>query len=249
MRLKTALPLLALTITATLMSGCVAPYVAAGAVGAESAGVAGNSISVGQQIDDAMIKSKINAYLLKVPQLTQGQSNISITVFNGIVLLLGQVPDATLKQQITSKVSQLNGVQVVYDQLMVGQPAGYAAYANDTWISAKVKANMLGNVNPLHFDVITEKGIVYLLGRVTQAEGDQAAYVASQTGGVKQVVKVYQIVKPQPKQVDQGTPASVKETAATEPSQPVQPASHSSTPASTQPASVGDYTVGSAASD
>ena len=254
MKVKTPLSLFALAISTSLMSGCVAPYVAASAVGAESAGVAGNSISVGQQIDDAMIKSKINGYLIKMPQLTEGKSNISITVFNGIVLLLGQVPEESLKQQIATAVSEMDGVQVVYDQLTVGPPTGYRVYASDTWISTKVKANMLGNVNPLHFDVITENSIVYLLGHVTKAEGDEAAHIASQTSGVKQVVKVYEIVKPQQQpQAATEKQAPVKETAPTVPGKATQPAAPEATPrASSQyngSSNAGEYSVGSNASD
>ena len=241
MKRKTILSLMILASYMTLINGCAAPYVAAGAVGAESASVAGKSISVGQQIDDAMIKSKINAYLLKVPQLTEGKSNITVTVFNGIVLLLGQVPEARFKQQIATAVSQMKGVSVVYDQLTVGPSQGYGGYANDTWISTKVKANMLGNVNPLYFDVVTENGVVYLLGRVTKAEGEQAAHVASRTSGVKQVVKVYQIVKPQPAAPTSQKQAPVKQTA---PSVAGQASSHSAPEATSS-----QYSVGSNASD
>ena len=185
-------------ITSITVTGCIGPFVAAGAVGGETASAAGNSISVGQQVDDSWIKSQINAYILKQPQLTEGGSNVGVTAFNGIVLLLGQVPTTALKEQLAKYTSNLKGVRIVYNQLTVGKSQTIGGYANDSWVTTKVKANMIGKVNMFHFTVVTEQGIVYLLGRVTKDEGNEAARIASLTSGVKKVVKVFDLIKSKP---------------------------------------------------
>ena len=155
------------------LSGCV-PVVAAGAAGTVAADSAGDSITVGKQVDDAWIRTKINKDILDIPELTDGKSNVNPTVFNGIVLLLGQVPTEAVKTQLAKQVSEIDGVRIVYNQLTVGPSEGVKGYAGDTWISAKVKTNMVGRVNLFHFTVVTEQGVVYLMGRVTKAEGDEA---------------------------------------------------------------------------
>ena len=185
-----------LTAVVLLNAGCVAaPVVAASIIGAGAAThVAGSGISTGKQIDDQVIKSNINEMLLHIPEQQAVKTNISVTVFNGIVLLLGQVPTEQMKTKLAKKASSIEGVKIVYNQLVVEPKQSLGAYLNDSWITTKVKANMLGDVNPLHFKVVTENRIVYLLGQVTKIEGNKAANVAAHTKGVKQVVKIFNII-------------------------------------------------------
>lgn len=177
------------------LSGCIsAPIVFAGAAGTGGANVAGSSIDVTQQGTDLNIKSNIFTILNNMKGLNG--ANIEVTVFNGIVLLLGQIPTQDLKDQLASQISEINGVVVVYNQLTVGPNVSFGRFADDTWITSKVKSNMVGKVNPLHFKVVTQQGVVYLLGQVTQEEGDQAAEVAAQTSGVVEVVKIFNYIAP-----------------------------------------------------
>ncbi len=202
------------------LSGCVAvaPVAMAGAAGAGTANVAGSSASVPQQLTDIKIKGQISSF---ANQMKIGNANIEATVFNGIVLLLGQVPTQQNKIDLAAQIAKLPDVVIVYNQLTVGPNIAFGTYANDSWITSKVKANMLSEVDPLHFVVVTQDGVVYLLGQVTESEGKTAAKIASQTSGVARVVKIFNYVTV--------SPASPSETPATSPTTKAAPAA---TPAS-----------------
>ncbi len=185
-----------LSLVAVFLSGCVAaaPVVAAGAAGTGGANVAGSTLGIGQQYDDLSIKGSIATIIQNIPGLAG--ANVEVTVFNGIVLLLGQVPTQDMKDQLATQVSQIKGVVIVYNQLSVGPNVTFSRFADDAWITSKVKTNMVGQVNPLHFKVVTQEGVVYLLGQVTEDEGNQAAQIAAQTSGVVKVVKIFNYIYP-----------------------------------------------------
>lgn len=176
------------------LSGCISgPILLAGAAGAGGT-VAGNSVPISQQWDDLSIKSEIDTIITNTPG-AQG-ANVEVTVFNGIALLLGQVPTTAMKNHIATEASKIAGVVIVYNQITVGKNIAFGRFADDSWITSKIKANMLGQVNPLYFKVVTQEGVVYLLGQVTQVEGNQAADIAAQTSGVQKVVKIFNYIAP-----------------------------------------------------
>ncbi len=177
------------------LAGCVAvaPVAMAGAAGAGTANVAGSSATVPQQLTDIKIKGQISGI---ATTMNIANANIEATVFNGIVLLLGQVPTEQNKMDLAAQIAKLSDVVIVYNQLTVGPNIAFGIYANDSWITSKVKANMIPDVDPLHFVVVTQDGVVYLLGQVTQSEGDEAAKIASETSGVVRVVKIFNYIAP-----------------------------------------------------
>ncbi len=177
------------------LTGCISgPILFAGAATGGAVTVAGSSNSVPSQATDMEIKSQLYTILNNEPGLNG--ADVEVTVFSGIVLLLGQVPTAAIKSDITSKASEIKNVLIVYDQMTVGPNVTFSEFANDGWITSKVKGNMVGVVNPLHFKVVTQDKIVYLLGQVTEAEGNQAATIASETSGVQKVVKIFNYISP-----------------------------------------------------
>ncbi len=185
---------LLISIASLLLTGCGAPVVLVGVAGTGEANVVGSSVPVEQQWDDLTIKSEIATLLQNMP--AAAGANVEVTVFNGIVLILGQIPTQALSNQLASQAAALPGVVIVYNQLTVGPNIAFTRFADDSWITSKVKANMIGPVNPLHFKVVTQDGVVYLLGQVTQLEGDEAAMIASQTSGVEKVVKIFNYISP-----------------------------------------------------
>lgn len=177
------------------LTGCISgPVLLAGAATGGAVTVAGSSNSVPSQATDMEIKSELYTILNNEPGLNG--ADVEVTVFNGIVLLLGQVPTAAIKSDITSKASEIKNVLIVYDQMTVGPNVTFSEFANDGWITSKVKGNMVGVVNPLHFKVVTQDKVVYLMGQVTPQEGDQAATIASETSGVEKVVKIFNYIAP-----------------------------------------------------
>lgn len=193
MRKKFLLSVLVLSVM--VLPGCVsAPVVLATAGGTTAANSAGSSVTVPQQVDDLTIRSHVYTILNNMPNLNG--ANVEVTVFNGIVLLLGQVGNNDLMQQIVSQTSAIKGVVVVYNQMTIGPNEPVTQYTSDSWITSKVIANLAKKVNPIHFKVVTQNGVVYLLGQVTHPEADLAVQQASQVAGVRSIVKIFNYVNP-----------------------------------------------------
>ncbi len=173
------------------LTGC-APVVIAGA-GAAVVGtnVAGSSVDGKTNASDKSIQFKAIGLLSDYPEL-KGKSNVEPVVFNGILLLLGQVPSENLSQRLASDMAKLPGVKMVYNQLTVGQAINIGNYLADSWITSKVISAMVSSgVNTLKFKVVTESSVVYIMGIVTKKEGQKAASVAANVSGVKKVVTVF----------------------------------------------------------
>ena len=184
-----------LLLPVILIAGC-APIFFAGAAGTGVANSAGSSVPLSQQYTDLNIRSQIYTILNNTKGLNG--ANVEVTVFNGIVLLLGQVPTEAIKQEIASKSAVLDGVTIVYNQMSIGPNEAFTQFTGDSWTTSKVITNLTGakGVNPLHFKVVTQDGVVYLMGQVTAAEGDAATKAAAATSSVKQVVQIFNTIPP-----------------------------------------------------
>lgn len=123
-------------------------------------------------------------------------SNIGVTTQNGNVLITGQIPSQALKDQITSVVSDIDGVQKVYNFLEVGPPVSAATHATDSWITAKIKTEFVANkqISPSSIKIVTEDGTVFLMGEVTPEMGTAAAKIAKSTDNVREVVEIFRYI-------------------------------------------------------
>ena len=126
-------------------------------------------------------------------------THVNVTSFNRSVLLTGEVPDEARRGEIEKIVHALANVRSVTNDLQVGVPSSFGARANDTLITTKVKGRLLdvNKVNPVHVKVVTEAGVVYLMGLVTEQESADAVEIARNTGGVIKVVKIFEYCKPE----------------------------------------------------
>ena len=185
------LPILVLA-GAFSLQGCVpAVVVGAGAAGALSYE---DRRSTGIQVDDEGIELRISN---RVSERYGDKAHVNITSFNRGVLLTGEVPDDKAKQDIEKIAATATNVRVVTNELSIGAPTSFGARANDSAITGKVKARFVdaGKFSAVHVKVITEASVVYLMGLVTEAEGNNAAEIARTTGGVRKVVKVFDYCK------------------------------------------------------
>jgi osmotically-inducible protein OsmY len=126
------------------------------------------------------------------------RGHFNFTSFNRRVLISGEVVSEELKAETKRIVAEIPNVREVVDELLVGPSSSLADRSNDSFVTSKVKSRSVdnGKFNPLHVKVVTEAGIVYLLGMVTQAEADAAIHVARTTAGVKKVVPLFEIITP-----------------------------------------------------
>jgi osmotically-inducible protein OsmY len=122
-------------------------------------------------------------------------AHVSSTSFNKLVLLSGEVPDATAKAEIDRIVRGIEGVRGTYNEVQVGPVAPMSARANDSYITSKVKARFVDGrrFNPVHVKVVTDAGTVYLMGLVKKQEATDAAELARTTSGVTRVVRLFEL--------------------------------------------------------
>jgi len=170
-------------------SGCV-PLVVGAAVGG-TALVATDRRSVGAQADDEAIELK---YAQSRSNRFGDTVHVNVTSYNGAVLLTGEVPDAATKAALAELARTTDRVRRVYDETAVRAPTPMSERTNDTYITSKVKARFVeqNKFSATHVKVVTERGIVYLMGLVRPDEAEAAAQIAASTSGVARVVKLFE---------------------------------------------------------
>lgn len=123
-------------------------------------------------------------------------THLSITVFNGVVLLSGEVQNDEQRQHAEKVAKTYEETRRVVNELQLSGVTSLTSRLNDTIITGKVKSTMVANENvpSTNIKVVTENGVVYLLGLVTEKEGEMAVEVAQTIGGVRKIVKVFEYI-------------------------------------------------------
>ena len=182
---------LAAAIAATsALTGC-APLLIGGAIVGGSMVVTDRRTS-GAQVDDQSIELKA---MRRVSDTLGDRGSVSITSYNRLVLITGAVPTEADKQVVEQAVGQIENIRSVVNELAIGAPSSFGGRSNDTLLTSKVKASMVDakDVHAHAYKVVTERSIVYLMGRVTEREAARAADIARGVSGVRKVVKVFEI--------------------------------------------------------
>lgn len=123
-------------------------------------------------------------------------ANIAIATYNGDVLLAGQVPMAWQRTKAEEITKNIPDIGKVYNLLTVEGPSSTITRMSDSWITAKVKAKLISSddVDATKIKVVTENGVVYLMGILKPEEADAAIELTRNTGGVQQVVKIFSYI-------------------------------------------------------
>lgn len=147
------------------------------------------------RVSDEMIETKAVVNIHAADERFDG-AHLEVVSYNGFVLLAGQVESEALKARAADVVRRIREVRRIYNELEVASPSSSMTRASDSWISAKVKATLLGrrDTEGTRVKVVTENGVVYLLGLVTREEADRVAAVAAEVGGVQKVVKLFELI-------------------------------------------------------
>ena len=185
--------LVAVTLSVGL-SAC-APLIVGGAVG--GALVAVDRRTSGAQLDDQGIELRANNRLKD--ELGDARARVTVTSYNRRVLLTGEAASEAVKTQITQIVSGVSNVRDVINELGVTSSPTLKERASDTLITGRLKASLVDakDLAASAFKVVTERGTVYLMGRVTQREADRATDLARNTPGVTRVVRTFEIITDQ----------------------------------------------------
>ena len=183
--------LLAALAAATTLSAC-APLLLGGAMIGSSLVVTDRRTS-GTQVDDQAIELK---GVKRINEILGDRGSVSITSYNRIVLLTGTVLAEPDKGAVERAATGIENVRSVVNEVAIGTAASFGNRSSDTLLTSKVKASFVDakDVQVNAYKVVTERGVVYLMGRVTEREANRAADIARGVSGVQKVVKVFEIV-------------------------------------------------------
>lgn len=185
--MKRALVLMVLTLQA-----CVPIVLGAGGAAAYSS--LEDRRSTGTQIDDESIEVRASN---RISDRFGSNVHVNITSYNRIALITGEVPDERSREEAEKIVRAVPQVRDVTNDLQVAGISSYMARTNDSYLTSKVRGRLLDTkrASPVHIKVVSESGVVYLMGVVTEAEADEVVDITRNTGGVRKVVKVFEYCK------------------------------------------------------
>ena len=178
-------------LAAALSLSACAPLVLGTAVG--GAFVATDRRTSGMQLEDQGIKVKASN---RIRDVLKDRGNVSVNAYNRMVLLTGEVPTEADRAAAAVAAGQTENVSGVINELIVGLSSTISSRSNDLLVATKVRATLVDARDLMSnaFDVVVERGDVYLMGMVTEREANRAAELVSTISGVRRVVKVFQII-------------------------------------------------------
>ena len=174
------------------LQGCAPALIGAGGVAAFTA--AEDRRTTGTQIEDEGVELRVAN---RVSGRFGDKAHVNVTAFNRWVLLTGEAPDDAARAEMEKIAAAVPNVRGVSNEVQVAGVSSLASRASNSFITSKVKARFVDarKFSPVHVKVVTEAGVVYLLGVVTEKEAEDAVEVARTTGGVRKVVKIFEYCK------------------------------------------------------
>ena len=185
------LTLLASALAASaLMSGC-AVLVGGAMVGGSMMAV--DRRTSGTQVEDQAIEFKAAK---RASEVLGDRGHVNVTSYGRLVLVTGEAPNEADKAAVEQAIARIENVRSVVNELAITMPSSIGNRSNDALITSKVKASMVDakDVQANAYKVVTERSVVYLMGRVTEREATRGAEISRGVNGVRKVVKVFDVV-------------------------------------------------------
>jgi osmotically-inducible protein OsmY len=181
----------ALLASSTLVTACAPLLIGGAAVGGMM--VFSDRRTSGTQLEDQSIELKAAN---RARDIVGDRGHVSATSYNRVVLLTGEVPSEADRAAVEKSIAQVENVKSTVNELAVMGPTSMTARSNDSVLSSKVKATFVDakDLQSNAFKVVTERGTVYLMGRVTEREGERATELARSVAGVQRVVRVFEFL-------------------------------------------------------
>ena len=173
------------------LTGCAAVLVGGAATGAA---VSVDRRTAGTVVGDQEIE--LRAFKRLRENFPTDSISVSATSFNRQLLLTGQVPDEPTRAKVEAVVRPIPDVRTVFNETAISGATSFTSAGNDASLTAQIKARMLqdNRVPGIHVKVVTEVGVVYLMGLLSRAEAEAATEIARSTGGVTKVVKLFEYI-------------------------------------------------------
>ena len=196
--MKKVIALCSFLIFSAILSSC-SPIMKGASVVTSVATMSNDRRTMGEIIDDKSLYMKIGSFIIKDPMLDD--AHINFNVFNQSILLTGEAPSDDVKNYLEVQIQQYApDLKELVNDVIVMPNSSYISRAKDGIITLQIEALFLDQevFHPAHISVITERGVVYLMGSVTKREAEHATNVASKAKNVKKVVKAfnYLLVRP-----------------------------------------------------
>ena len=185
MKLKHGLVFCCLVVIVSLLTGCWT-------VATTSADVVYNRKQWENQFQDQYITLQAHRALrIKTKQFDN--ANLAVSTYNGVILLTGQVPEAWQKPAAQALISKIPHVKKIYNLVTIQSPSSTLTRMSDTWLTGKVKSKLIASedLDASKIKVVSENGVVYLMGIVPPNDAHLATQIASETDGVLKVVTVF----------------------------------------------------------
>lgn len=183
---------LVLFFTLVLSSGCGTLLAS---LNAETIEDNPTSRTLGQIIEDDNIETKAVVNIHAADEAFHN-AHLAIVSYNGYVLIAGQVNNQELKDKATAELRKIRGVRRIYNELELSAPSSGITRTSDTWITTKVKSWLLGvkNIPGHRVKVVTENGVVFLMGLATAEEAGRIARETATLSGVQRVVRLFELI-------------------------------------------------------
>ncbi len=177
--------------SAWALSACVPLVVGGTVLGTTMA--ASDRRTVGIQVEDKNIELKASN---RLSGRYGDKGHINVNAYNRKVLLTGEVPNEAAKADAEEQVKGVENIRGIVNELQVALPSSIATRSNDLFIGSKIKASLVDakDLFANSFRINVERGVAYLMGRVTEREGKRAALLAAGVSGVTKVVKVFDYI-------------------------------------------------------
>lgn len=174
------------------LSGCVAVLVGGAMVG--TAVVTSDRRTVASQAEDTTIELKA---VNRISTVFGKEVHVNVNSYNRTVLLTGEVKDEATKVRVEDEIKAIENVRTVVNEIQVSAfLSGFGSRSSDALLSAKVRSKLLGtpDIYSSSFEIVTENGVVYLMGRVSHREGETATEAVREVSGVQKVVRVFEYI-------------------------------------------------------
>ena len=190
--LRKPITVLALALAGATLLGACAPLVLGGAMVGGALSFTDRRTS-GAQLEDEAIEFKSGS---RLREALGDRAHVNVTSYNRSALLTGEVPTDADRAAAELAVTGIENVRGIVNELVVAFNSSLTARSSDTIVTSKVKAGFLDakDLQSNAIKVVTERGVVYLMGRVTEREAGRAAELARGVGGVSRVVKVFEVI-------------------------------------------------------
>ncbi|MBL8277586.1 MAG: BON domain-containing protein [Pelomonas sp.] len=188
---KFSLTLAAAVLATTLATGCAPLLIGGAMVGGVQ--VATDRRTSGTQLEDETIELKAGA---RIREQLGDKVHINVNSYNRVVLITGEARNEADQAEVERIVSGVENVTKVMNEVGVTMLSSLSSRSNDVVIQGKIKAQLIDARDLLSnaFYVVVERGQAYLMGRVTEREANRATEIARQVGGVKKVVRAFEII-------------------------------------------------------